>query len=320
MGLIFEEICEGAELNRLSWEFVSELSLNKNVRMAFPEVVHPSFLLANFKVRDDSKTFAVYKNGQLLGLSSFVFSKQTFLPSSFLNRIFFILRRRKAKDIEDQLIEKVEKAYLDLGRPEISYGKLKPIEPLSPTSKTLAKHGYKKKFSMRRMAKPLNKIPKPKTDLTLVFRRVKWEETDLLLFMETWAKGFNWPPKYIESSVKGITRRLLERNRADPNMWINFLVEIDGNPVGTAAFLTFPETAYVVNVSTLKEFRRMGIATYAMTSLMEYCKNLGMKCIALDVEPNEVAALNLYRKLGFRDFGDSKGYVKKFSADTKRKV
>lgn len=317
---MFKEICEGAELDRLFWEIISEISIDKEVRMAFPEIVNPSFLLANFSVRDDSKTFAAYKNGQLLGLSSFVFSKQTFLPPGFLNRIFFLLRRKKARIIEDKLIERVEKAYLDLGVPEVSYGKLKPLEQLSPTVKTLGKHGYKKKFSMRRMAKPLSSIPKPETDLALVFRRVKWEERDLLLFMETWAKGFNWPRKYIESSVKGITRRLLERNVSDPNTWINFLIEIDGKPVGTAAFLTFPETAYVVNVSTLKEFRRRGIATYAMISLMEWCKRRGMKYMALDVEPDDVAALNLYRKLGFKDFGESKGYVKKFSTDAKRKV
>ncbi|MEM2912635.1 MAG: hypothetical protein QW146_09055, partial [Candidatus Bathyarchaeia archaeon] len=106
--LIFKEICEGAELDRLFWEIVSEISIDKEVRMAFPEIVNPSFLLANFSVRDDSKTFAAYKNGQLLGLSSFVFSKQTFLPPGFLNRIFFLLRRKKARIIEDKLIERVE--------------------------------------------------------------------------------------------------------------------------------------------------------------------------------------------------------------------
>jgi ribosomal protein S18 acetylase RimI-like enzyme len=310
---VFKEIRDGAELDGLLQEIVSEISIDPDVEMAFPEIVNPSFLLANFSVRDDSKTFAVFEKGTLLGLSSFVLSKQTFLPPSFLNKIFFILRRKKAKNIEDQLIEKVEKAYLKLKVPEISYGRLKPVEPLSPTGRTLGKHGYKKKFSMQRMAKPLNNIQKPKTSLKLSFRRVKWEEQDLLLFMETWARGFNWPAKYIEPSVKGITRRLLERNASDPNMWINFLVELDGKPVGTAAFLTFPKTAYVVNVSTLKEFRRKGIATFAMTCLMEWCKERGIKYMALDVEPDDVAALNLYRKLGFKEFGESNGYVKKFS-------
>jgi ribosomal protein S18 acetylase RimI-like enzyme len=115
-----------------------------------------------------------------------------------------------------------------------------------------------------------------------------------------------------------MTRRLLERNPTDPNTWINFLVEIEGQPVGTAAFLTFPESVYVVNVSTLKKFRKRGIATRAMISLMEWCRIRGMKYMALDVESDESAALNLYRKLGFREFGESAGYVKKFHFKCKR--
>lgn len=318
MKLVFKEMKDNEELDRLLQEVISDIPANPAIEMAYPDVFHPSFLLSNFNVRDDSKTIAAFKNRQLIGLASFIWSKQTFLPPSFLNRIFFILRSRKAKDIEDQLIEKVESAYLKLKVPEISYVRSNPVERLSPTGRTLGKHGYKKRFSMQRMARTLNNIPKLETELTPSLRRVKWEERDLMLFLKTWARGFDWPAKYIEPVAEGMTRRLLERNPTDPNTWINFLVEIEGQPVGTAAFLTFPESAYVVNVSTLKKFRKRGIATRAMISLMEWCRTRGMKYMALDVESDESAALNLYRKLGFREFGESAGYVKKFHFKCKR--
>jgi len=313
LKLSFKEIKDNEELDRLLQEVISDIPKNPAIEMAYPDVFYPSSLLSNFNVRDDNKTIAALKNGQLVGLASFILSKQTFLPPGFLNRIHFMLRLRKAKDTEDQLIEKVESAYLKMKVPEISYTRNNPVERLSPTGRTLGKHSFRKKFSMQRMARTLDNIPKLETESTSNLRRIKWEEQDLTLFMKTWAKGFGWPTKYEEPVAKGMTKRLLDRNPTDPSTWINFLVEAEGQPVGTAAFLTFPESAYVVNVCTLKEFRKRGIATHTMISLMEWCRTQGMKYMALDVEPHESAALNLYRKLDFKEFGESAGYVKKFS-------
>ncbi|MFQ6064139.1 MAG: GNAT family N-acetyltransferase [Candidatus Bathyarchaeia archaeon] len=313
MKLIFKEVNDNDELDRLSQEVISEIPKAPTIEMAYPDVFHPSSLLSNFNVRDDSKTIAAFKNGQLAGLASLIWSKQTFLPPSFLNRVFFILRLEEAKDIEDELMRKVESIYAKLNVSEISYIRTNPVEKLSPTERKLGKHGYNKKFSMRRMARTLDNIPKLETELTPSLRRVRWEEQDLMLFMKTWARGFGWLAKYIEPASKGMTRRLLERNRRDPNTWINFLVEIEGQPVGTAAFLTFPKSAYVVNVSTLKKFRKRGIATRTMINLMEWCEAKGMKYITLDVEADENAALNLYKKLDFKEYGESAGYVKKFN-------
>lgn len=49
-----------------------------------------------------------------------------------------------------------------------------------------------------------------------------------------------------------------------------------------------------------------------MISLMKWCKRRGMKYIVLDVGSKDVAVLNLYRKLNFKEFGKSIGYIKKF--------
>jgi len=35
--------------------------------------------------------------------------------------------------------------------------------------------------------------------------------------------------------------------------------------------------------------------------------------MTLDVDSNETAALNLYRKLDFKEFRESAGYIKKFN-------
>lgn len=313
MELVFEEIRDNEELDRLQRKIVLGIPKNPTVERAYPDVFHPSFLLSCFSVRDDCKTIAAFMDGQPVGLASFILSRQTFLPSGFLNRIFFILRLKKANEIEDPLIEKVESSYLRLKVSGISYIRISLVERLSPTGRRLGRHGYRKKFSLLRMARSLDNIPEFTAELTPTLRRVKWEEKDLTLFMDTWAKGFGWLAKHIAPVAKGMTKRLLERNPSDPNTWINFLVEIESKPVGTAAVLTFPESAYVTNVSVLKEFRRRGIATCTMLRLMESCKTQGMRDVALDVETNEMAARNLYRKLDFKEFGESAGYVKKLN-------
>jgi ribosomal protein S18 acetylase RimI-like enzyme len=309
LKLIFEEIKDKKEFDRLFLEMTSDIPKNSSVVMAYPEISHPSALLSNFSVRDDSKIIAAFKHEQLAGLSSFIQSKASFLPTSFLNRIFFFLTRGQVKSIEDSLIQKVESAYSMLQIPEVSYMRLHPLEEMSPSGRRLGKHEYKKRFSMKRMARKLENIPK--TRGALLLRRVEWKEEDLLIFMKTWAKGFGWPAERIEKIAYGMTSRLLERNSCDPDTWINFLAETDGQTVGTAATLTFPDSAYVVNVSTLKEFRRQGFATCTMINLMKWCRTRGMKYMTLDVGPHDKAAMNLYRGLGFEEFGESAGYVKK---------
>ncbi len=209
-------------------------------------------------------------------------------------------------------MEKIDKAYSALHVREVSFVRLQPLEKVSPSGRRLGKHDYRKRFSMNRMARKLQNIPKPQAHAASVLRRVEWEEDDLRLFMKTWAHGFGWPAEQVEKIADGMTKRLLERNSSDPGTWINFLAEIDGQIVGTAAALTFPESAFVVNVSTLKEFRRCGIATGTMIHLMEWCRSHGMKYMALDVWPRDRAAVNLYRKLNFEESGTSVAYVKKF--------
>jgi ribosomal protein S18 acetylase RimI-like enzyme len=312
LGLILGEIEDKEEIHKLFLEMTEDVARNPNVVMSYPDVVHPSALLSNFEVRDDTKVVAAFRHEQLVGLASFIRLKVTFLPSSFVNRVFFLLRRTQAKGVEDSLLEKIAKAYSTLQIPEVSYIRLHPLEKLSPSGRRLGKHEYKKKFVMTRMSRKLQNIPKHQHQIAPILRRVRWEEEDLGLFMRTWAQGFGWPAKHVEEIANGMTRRLLERNSSDPNTWVNFLAEVDGQAVGTAATLTFPDSAFVVNVSTLKEFRRRGFAVCTMINLMEWCGKQGKRYMALDVWPRDTAAVNLYTKLGFEEFGTSSAYVRKF--------
>lgn len=298
------------EFEEVLQESVLSASWNEDALTAYPELSYPSVLLSNFSVRDDCRTLVASMDGEIIGAACFVQSKQTFLPAGFLNRVFFILSRNQAA--KESLLNEIERAYLELAVAEISYVRLDPVKELSPSAKQLASHGYRKEFSLQRMARELEGIPEVKTDVSPVLRRVRWEKQDLMLFMRTWAKGFGWPSRRIEGIASGITKRLLERKPHAPDTWINFLAELDGEPVGTGAVLTYPESALVVNVSTLKQFRRRGISTQTMISLMKWCRKRGMRRMVLDVEPCEKAAMGLYRKLRYEEVGKpAPGYIRK---------
>lgn len=189
MKTVFKEVEDKKEFDMLSLEITSDIIKSPGVVMAYPEISHPSVLLSNFSVRDDSKIIAAFRHEKTMGLTSFVQSKASSLPSSLVNRIFFLLRRGRVNEIEDALIEQVDRAYSTQQIPEVSFARLHPLQKLSPSGKRLGKHEYKKKFSMIRMARKLQNIPTPQTQVAPILRRVKWEEEDLTLFMKTWAKA-----------------------------------------------------------------------------------------------------------------------------------
>jgi ribosomal protein S18 acetylase RimI-like enzyme len=309
--LTVREVERGQEFDECFQEMTAGVLWGSDIIMAYPELAHPSALLANFEIRDDSHILAAFKGEELVGLTAFTQSEASYLPPSMLNRIFFLLSQRRDKSVEDGLLEQITNAYSLRQISEVSYTRLHPLEPLSPSGKRLGTHAYKKRWSVNRMARPLDAIPKPPPEVKLGLRRVNWEGADLRLFVRTWAEGFGWPVKHIENIVEGMATRLLGRNPRDPDTWINFLAETDDRTIGTAAILSFPDTAFVVNVSTLKECRRQGFATSTMMNLMEWCRRRHVRYMALDVWPRDTAAVNLYRKLNFHEYGRSAAYVKR---------
>jgi ribosomal protein S18 acetylase RimI-like enzyme len=58
-------------------------------------------------------------------------------------------------------------------------------------------------------------------------------------------------------------------------------------------------TAYVTNVSVLREWSRKGVATYLMTRCIEHVRKMKFKRIELEVGDANQNAVSLYKKCGF---------------------
>jgi ribosomal protein S18 acetylase RimI-like enzyme len=59
------------------------------------------------------------------------------------------------------------------------------------------------------------------------------------------------------------------------------------------------QTGYITNVSILKEYMGIGITSRLMRSVIDYSRQQCFKEIKLEVNRNNCAAINLYKKFGF---------------------
>ena len=55
----------------------------------------------------------------------------------------------------------------------------------------------------------------------------------------------------------------------------------------------------ITNVCVDKEFHRQGIGTYMMTEFNKWCIKQGIDSVDLDTDINNIAAIGLYKKVGF---------------------
>lgn len=77
----------------------------------------------------------------------------------------------------------------------------------------------------------------------------------------------------------------------------------DREVVGTATVLWLPTVAYVAGVATRPEVRGRGIATHLLTLLTEMARRRHREWLALDVESENLGAIRVYRKAGYREVG-----------------
>jgi len=75
------------------------------------------------------------------------------------------------------------------------------------------------------------------------------------------------------------------------------VIRLDGNPAGRLITNRTAEDIHIVDIAVLPEFRRQGIASYLMNSMLAEARNYG-KTVSLHVERFN-RALSWYERLGF---------------------
>ena len=84
--------------------------------------------------------------------------------------------------------------------------------------------------------------------------------------------------------------------------------DINNTITGFAGIQIVLDEADITNIVTRKFFRSHGIGTLLLEKLIITAKEKNMRCITLEVNENNVFAIKLYNKFGFRSIGLRKKY------------
>ena len=80
--------------------------------------------------------------------------------------------------------------------------------------------------------------------------------------------------------------------------------------VGAATVLWLPKVGYVAGVATKPELRGRGIATHLLAMIAEQTHRRRRAWMALDVESENLTAIQLYRKVGYQSVGTSAWFTR----------
>jgi len=87
--------------------------------------------------------------------------------------------------------------------------------------------------------------------------------------------------------------------------------------IGYVCIRTIMDVTHILNLAVLPEFRRSGIGSMLLKDALQELRRLKpeTKLITLEVRESNAAAINLYRKFGFRIVGKRIGYYHKPDED-----
>ncbi len=87
-----------------------------------------------------------------------------------------------------------------------------------------------------------------------------------------------------------------------------FVCETDDEIIGYAGIWCIYETAELIRIATVPEFRKRGIAKELMHKILECAKACGCERMMLEVRRSNSPAQMLYEKFGFNEISVRKGY------------
>ncbi|HBN85319.1 MAG TPA: ribosomal-protein-alanine N-acetyltransferase [Clostridiales bacterium] len=68
------------------------------------------------------------------------------------------------------------------------------------------------------------------------------------------------------------------------------------------------DEAHITNIAVHKDYRRCGVGSAVLNTLIEKCKNNGIRYMSLEVRVSNIIAQQLYQKFGFQAEGIRKRY------------
>ncbi|WP_438313250.1 ribosomal protein S18-alanine N-acetyltransferase [Sporosarcina sp. FA9] len=86
------------------------------------------------------------------------------------------------------------------------------------------------------------------------------------------------------------------------------VAEVDNEVIGHMGMWIVLDECHITNVAVREHMRGNGIGEGLMRESIDFCKELAVRTMTLEVRLTNSTAQNLYRKLGFQDGGIRKNY------------
>ena len=100
------------------------------------------------------------------------------------------------------------------------------------------------------------------------------------------------------------------------NPLAKYLVAKGNNKViGFAGVWTIVDEGHITNIAVHPNFRKKGIGSILLSSLIEHCKNWGCNSLTLEVRSSNTTSQNLYKKYNFKEEVIRKKYYKDNNED-----
>lgn len=91
-------------------------------------------------------------------------------------------------------------------------------------------------------------------------------------------------------------------------MALYLLAVMDKNIVGYAGMWRVLDEGHITNIAVHPEFREAGVGSALLSELIRRSKAEGIKDMTLEVRKSNKAAIALYKKFGFSNYGYRKSY------------
>ncbi len=101
---------------------------------------------------------------------------------------------------------------------------------------------------------------------------------------------------------------ILKEELESPNSKYIMAKTNDGEIIGFAGIKILLDNADIMNIVVKKSCRNQGVGNLLLNSLVSICKDLNLLSLSLEVNEDNLPAIHLYEKFGFKQIGLRKKY------------
>jgi ribosomal-protein-alanine N-acetyltransferase len=134
--------------------------------------------------------------------------------------------------------------------------------------------------------------------MNINIRKMKLEDVEQVIAIDRVSFSLPWPERSFRYELK---------DNPASRCWV---AEAHGKIVGMIVVWLIVDEAHVATIATHPEFRRQGIAKQLLSHALRHLSMEGARSSFLEVRQSNIAAQEMYRKLGFEETGLRQRYYK----------